>query len=70
MKVPERNTSSHGNSIEQLIEHMLSARQISRRDQEFFMAAMLSKKNLTEREKSQVNRVYEALRTGRLRVVE
>ncbi|MEO1146954.1 MAG: hypothetical protein AAFY26_15325 [Cyanobacteria bacterium J06638_22] len=70
MAIPEQSLSMHGNSIEQLIEHVLTARQISRQDQDAFMSVLLAKRNLTERERSQVNRIYDALRTGRLRVVE
>lgn len=57
-------------SIEQLIEQMLASRRISRADQERFMAALLSKSVLTEKEQSQVNRVFDALRSGLLRVVD
>jgi hypothetical protein len=70
MAIPEQSLSINGHSIEQLIEHMLAARQISRQDQDVFMSVLLAKRNLTEWERSQVNRIYDALRTGRLRVVE
>ncbi|HIK53758.1 MAG TPA: hypothetical protein IGS37_01035 [Synechococcales cyanobacterium M55_K2018_004] len=57
-------------SVEQLVEHILTSRRISRADQERFMKALLSKNTLTEREQAQVNRVFDALRSGLLRVVD
>jgi hypothetical protein len=57
-------------SVEQIVEQMLAARQISRADQERFMSVLLSKRILTPAEQTQVNRVFDGLRTGRLKVVD
>ncbi|NJN57255.1 MAG: hypothetical protein HC879_07000 [Leptolyngbyaceae cyanobacterium SL_5_9] len=57
-------------SVEQIVEQMLAARRISRADQERFMSVLLSKRVLTPTEQAQVNRVFDGLRTGRLKVVD
>jgi len=57
-------------SVEQIVEQMLAARRISRADQEKFMSVLLSKRVLTPAEQTQVNRVFDGLRTGRLKVVD
>ena len=53
-----------------LFERILGARRMSRKDQALFMNALLSKKSLSDKEQRQVNQVYEALRSGRIRVVD
>jgi len=57
-------------SVEQIVEQMLAARRISRADQEKFMAVLLAKRVLTPAEQVQVNRVFDGLRSGRLKVVD
>ncbi|NJL37629.1 MAG: hypothetical protein HC879_15020 [Leptolyngbyaceae cyanobacterium SL_5_9] len=57
-------------SVEQIVEQLLAARRISRADQEKFMSVLLSKRALTPAEQNQVNRVFDGLRTGRLKVVD
>ena len=57
-------------SVEQIVEQMLAARRISRADQERFMAVLLAKRVLTPAEQVQVNRVFDGLRSGRLKVVD
>lgn len=56
--------------IDGLFERILGARRLSREDQETFMALLLSKNNLSEKEQRQIDQVYEALRNGRIRVVD
>lgn len=57
-------------SIEQLVEHIFSTRRITRVDQERFMSTLLSKKALSTTEQVQINRVFDALRSGLIRVVD
>ncbi|MBD2461197.1 hypothetical protein H6G89_09085 [Oscillatoria sp. FACHB-1407] len=57
-------------SIEQLVEQIFATRRITRVDQERFMSALLSKKALNDAEQVQINRVFDALRSGLIRVVE
>jgi hypothetical protein len=58
------------NAIEQIVERIFSHRRITRADQERFMSALLAKNSLTEAEQRQINRVFDALRNGLLRVVD
>jgi hypothetical protein len=58
------------NAIEQIVERIFSQRRITRADQERFMSALLAKNSLTEAEQRQINRVFDALRNGLLRVVD
>lgn len=57
------------NSLEQAIEHILSTRRITRNDQNMLMS-MFAKKTLSPQDAVLINRVYEALHQGRVRVVD
>lgn len=57
-------------SVEQIVEQMFAARRISSADQAKFMSVLLSKRVLTPAEQAQVNRVFDGLRSGRLKVVD
>lgn len=57
-------------SIEQVVENIFACRRITRADQQQFMNALLSKDFLNETEKIQINRVFDGLRTGVLRVAD
>ncbi len=56
-------------NIEVTIEKILSTRRITRHDQHVLMR-LLSKGHLTSSDKALIDRVYEALTQGRLRVVD
>jgi hypothetical protein len=57
-------------SVDQLVEHILSVRRITRIDQERFMSMLLAKATLTKIEEAQINRVFDGLRSGLIRVVD
>lgn len=57
-------------NLEQIIERIFETRQISRADQEGFMKLLLSQDTLSFADQRQIDRVFEALRQGRLRVVD
>ncbi|MBP0030517.1 hypothetical protein PN466_03420 [Roseofilum reptotaenium CS-1145] len=57
-------------NLEQIIERIFETRQISRADQEGFMRLLLSKDALSFADQRQIDRVFEGLRQGRLRVVD
>lgn len=57
-------------SVEEIVEQMFAARRISSADQAKFMSVLLSKRVLTPAEQTQVNRVFDGLRSGRLKVVD
>lgn len=56
-------------SIEQTIDRIFAARRLTRNDQQMLMS-MFSQRNLTPTDAALINRVYEALSQGRLRVVD
>jgi acetamidase/formamidase len=56
-------------SIEQTIDRIFAARRLTRDDQQMLMS-MFSQRKLTSTDAALINRVYEALSQGRLRVVD
>lgn len=56
-------------SIEKRVSKIFETRRITRKDQAFLMAVFASGKISTEDE-ALINKIYEALNTGRLRVVD
>lgn len=57
-------------SIEQMVHKITSSGKISRADQKQFMAALLSQKTISAAEEAMINRIFELLRAGRLRVID
>lgn len=57
-------------TINQIVTRIFSTHRITRADQQIFMATLLSKDSLTSEEQTQIDRVFDALRQGLLRVVE
>ncbi|MBE9138627.1 hypothetical protein IQ254_15745 [Nodosilinea sp. LEGE 07088] len=56
-------------NLEQTIERVFAARRLTRNDQQQLMA-MLSQRELSSNDAALIDRVYEALSQGRLRVVD
>jgi hypothetical protein len=56
-------------NIEQTIDRIFAARRLTRSDQQMLMS-MFSRRNLTPSDAAMIDRVYEALSQGRLRVVD
>lgn len=57
-------------NIEQMVNKITASGRISRADQQQFMSTLLSKNKISSTEEAMVNRVFELLRAGRLRVVD
>jgi len=57
-------------SIKLVIDRIFQTRRITRADQERFMSALLSKKALSDAEKRHIDRVFDGLRNGLIRVVD
>ncbi|MEW5856352.1 MAG: hypothetical protein AB1861_03035 [Cyanobacteriota bacterium] len=57
-------------TIAQLVEQLLTTRRITRNDQQRLMGALLSKTALSAEEQIQVNRVFDSLKQGYIRVVD
>jgi hypothetical protein len=56
--------------IEQMIKTITASGKISRADQQRFMSVVLSQTNINPAEHDLINRVFDLLRAGRLRVVD
>ncbi|MGF1568599.1 MAG: hypothetical protein ACFCVD_11110 [Nodosilinea sp.] len=56
-------------NLEQTVEKMFAARRLTRHDQQLLMATF-SQRDLSPNDAALINRVYEALSQGRLRVVD
>ncbi|NJP11479.1 MAG: hypothetical protein HC866_20025 [Leptolyngbyaceae cyanobacterium RU_5_1] len=59
----------HSN-VEQMVHKITSSGRISRADQRQFMTALLSKATLGSAEEALINRMFDLLRAGRLKVVD
>ncbi|MBW4521697.1 MAG: hypothetical protein KME16_18610 [Scytolyngbya sp. HA4215-MV1] len=53
-----------------IIENILACGKINRADQQRFMSILLSQSSIGKAEQSQLNRIFDLLRAGRLRVVD
>lgn len=63
-------TNSSQIVIEQMVNKITASGRISRSDQQLFMTTLLSKKIINAKEEAMINKVFELLRAGRLRVVD
>jgi hypothetical protein len=57
-------------TLEKIVERIFSTHQITRADQKRFMTALLAKDSLSSKEQSHIDRVFDGLRRGLLRVVD
>ena len=57
-------------SLDKIVERIMAFRQISRIDQRLLMSSLLSKDSLSEQDQSSINRVFDALQRGLLKVVD
>jgi hypothetical protein len=57
-------------SVREIVDHIFTTRQITRSDQAHFMAIVLGQDSLTVEDRIQIDRVFEGLRRGVLRVVD
>jgi hypothetical protein len=56
--------------VQQIVERIFVFRQISRTDQRLLMSTFLSQESLSEAEHLLINRVFDALKQGLLKVVD
>ncbi|WP_449419362.1 hypothetical protein [Phormidium nigroviride] len=57
-------------SIEQIVLEIFSTRRITRTDQRRLMSMLLAKDFLSSEEQNSINRMFESLRQGAIRVVD
>ena len=56
--------------LEQIISQIFIRKQISRLDQQVLMSALLARNSMSDKDQSQVNRVFDGIQRGLIRVVE
>ncbi|GAB4284861.1 MAG: hypothetical protein Fur0025_15970 [Oscillatoriaceae cyanobacterium] len=57
-------------SVDKIVERILAFRQITRTDQNLLMSALLAKNFINDKDQYQINRVFEGVQKGSIRVVE
>ena len=57
-------------SVDKIVERILAFRQITRSDQNLLMSALLAKNFINDKDQYQINRVFEGVQKGSIRVVE
>jgi hypothetical protein len=57
-------------ATKQLVERVLTSGQLSRREHLQLVSTILSDYKVTDEERSQINRVFDELQLGRLRLVD
>jgi|JI81BgreenRNA_FD_contig_21_7997808_length_253_multi_2_in_0_out_0_1 hypothetical protein len=68
--MPTETPNPPESNINQIVTRIFSTHRITRADQQIFMATLLSKDSLSAEEQSQIDRVFDGLRQGLLRVVD
>jgi hypothetical protein len=64
------NINSSVVSLEKVVERIFAFRQITPIDRELIKSVLLSKDNFSTEDHSQINRVYEGVRSGAIWVIE
>jgi len=64
------NINSSVVSLEKVVERIFAFRQITPIDRELIKSVLLSKSNLTTEDQSQINRVYEGVKSGAIWIIE
>lgn len=64
------NSGVKTQSLESLISNILRCRRITRETQNVLMTSLLNKSQLNSNEQAQVDKIFEAITQGRLRVVD
>ncbi len=57
-------------NIQQMVNQILAARQLSRQDYLYLTTAILSDYNVTDEERRQLNNIFDNLQTGYLKFVD
>ena len=66
-----RTIPGKGNSTpKQLVDRALAAQQITRQDYLLLTSALLSASDLTEAERRDINRLFDTVQTGRLKLID
>jgi hypothetical protein len=57
-------------AIDEVVERIFTTKRITRTDQSRFMSVLLSKDSLSKTERTQIDRVFDGLRSGLIKVVD
>ncbi|KOR36169.1 hypothetical protein AM228_13980 [Planktothricoides sp. SR001] len=57
-------------NIHQLITRIVESNEIGRREQLQLTSAMLRDKNLTEEDRRQINRIFDHIQSGRIKIID
>lgn len=57
-------------SVQEIVDQIFASRRITRIDQQKLMTSLLSRETLTLQEHEQIDKVFDALRRGVIRVVD
>lgn len=68
--MPPLQNLSRKESLDQIISQIVTTKQISRLDQQTLMEALLTQNSISDRDQSEVNRVFDGIQRGLIRVVE
>ncbi|MBK1986307.1 hypothetical protein A0J48_001855 [Sphaerospermopsis aphanizomenoides BCCUSP55] len=66
----QSTVNSHTNNLEPILERIFANRRITRQDQQIMMSSLLSKEGLSEENILQINKVFDALKRGLIKVVD
>ena len=65
-----QNQSPINLSIHQVIDRILESNQIGRQEHLQLTSAMLGDKSITDEERKQINRIFDQIQTGRIKIIE
>ncbi|MBD2667141.1 hypothetical protein [Richelia sinica] len=66
------NTTEQSNStsLKSVLERIFTIRRITRQDQQIMMTSFLSEEGLSEYDRMEINKVFDALKSGFIKVVD
>jgi hypothetical protein len=66
------NTTEQSNStsLKSVLERIFTIRRITRHDQQVMMTSFLSEEGLSEYDRMEINKVFDALKSGFIKVVD
>ncbi|MGM3305888.1 hypothetical protein ACSQ6I_07885 [Anabaena sp. WFMT] len=62
--------NSHPSNLEEILERIFSNRRITRQDQHIMMSSLLEAEGLSEQNMREINKVFDALKRGLIKVVD
>ncbi|WP_413175672.1 hypothetical protein [Anabaena azotica] len=64
------NINSNPSNLEPILERIFANRRITRQDQQIMMSSLLTEEGLSEHHLRQINKVFDALKRGLIKVVD